>query len=245
MRCDAGDVAFAAGLPDDWVSDRLRLIAPPSAPPTAIGAVAAHAIDLGGGIHLAHLRLAGSEERLAAIAAPGTEAWLGLVALLPDDEPARHLRRLARLAAALSDGAARGRLRAAADPATLAAALVAALPARAPNSAQRLVLTVVKRPEVVDRLLASFVEHGVPGATVIEARGMGEHLTAHQSLFAGFKQAFRASGASQLVLALVPASRTDEILALARAAAGGMGEPGAGIAWAMDVAAAVGLDKDA
>ena len=106
----------------------------------------------------------------------------------------------------------------------------------------RLVIAILADPGAVDRLLDRFAAAHVPGATVINGRGMSEHLSAHLSLFAGFKAAFGAVGHSQVVVTVVPAERCDEVLGLA-AVAGELERPGTGIAFAIDVAAAVGLTK--
>ena len=104
----------------------------------------------------------------------------------------------------------------------------------------RLVVVILKDAGAVDQLLGRFAESGVHGATVLDARGMAEHLAAHLSLFAGFKAAFTAVGHSQVVLTVVAASRSAEVLALA-SAVGGLQQPGTGIAFAIDVAGVVGL----
>ena len=104
----------------------------------------------------------------------------------------------------------------------------------------RLVVVILKDAGAVDQLLGRFAECGVPGATVLDARGMAEHLAAHLSLFAGFKAAFTAVGHSQVVLTLVAAHRSAEVLAMA-SAVGGLQQPGTGIAFAIDVAGVIGL----
>ena len=55
------------------------------------------------------------------------------------------------------------------------------------------------------------------------------------SLFAGFRMAFKSVGRSHVVLAVVPADRSDEALELARIAITGTGG-GVGVAWAIDLA---------
>jgi len=104
----------------------------------------------------------------------------------------------------------------------------------------RLVVVILKDAGAVDQLLGRFAERGVQGATVLDARGMAEHLAAHLSLFAGFKSAFTAVGHSQVVLTVVAAHRSAEVLALA-SEVGGLQQPGTGIAFAIEVAGVVGL----
>ena len=93
------------------------------------------------------------------------------------------------------------------------------------SASHRLVIAILKEVEFVDHLLALYIEHEVRGATILEARGMAEHLSAHMSLFAGFKSAFKAVGHSRVILTLVPAERTEEVLELVQEAAGGMRTP--------------------
>ncbi len=109
-----------------------------------------------------------------------------------------------------------------------------------PNEAHCLVVAILKDTGAVDQLLGHFATNGVRGATVLDGRGMAEHLSAHLSLFAGFKSAFTAVGHSQVVLTVVAATRRTEVLALI-ADVGGLAQPGTGIAFAIDLAGVVGL----
>lgn len=105
---------------------------------------------------------------------------------------------------------------------------------------QRLVVAILTDPGAVERLLDAYIAAGVSGATVLDGRGMREHRDAGLSLFAGFKAAFAAVGHSQVVIALAPAPRCSELLALCLSA-GELAKPGTGIAFALDVPEAVGL----
>lgn len=105
-------------------------------------------------------------------------------------------------------------------------------------------VVILKDAGAVDHLLVRFAESGVHGATVLEARGMAEHLATHLSLFAGFKAAFTAVGHSQVVLTVVAADRSAEVLALA-SEVGGLQQPRTGIAFAIEVAGVVGLTAGA
>ena len=222
-------------------------------------------VPLGHGVELAHVRTVMTEEplvgawRTEGVSATGKETWLRLVVLMPARDPSRHLGWMAHLAAGLHDDERRRELGEAADSEALAVALGKVLatepPSRKPTGVVikdqttstsadfRLVVAILKEVEYVDHLLSLFIDHDVRGATVLEARGMAEHLAAHMSLFAGFKSAFKAVGHSQLILTLVPSDRTAEVLDLVRTAAGGMQTPGSGIAFAVDVPAVVGLGK--
>lgn len=106
--------------------------------------------------------------------------------------------------------------------------------------AHRLVVVILKDAGTVDQLLARFATAGVHGATVLDGRGMAEHLATHLSLFAGFKAAFTAVGHSQVVMTVVPATRSSDVMTMATEV-GGLQQPGTGIAFAIDLAGVVGL----
>ena len=199
--------------------------------------------------------------------------WLWLAVIIPEGNASRHLGWMAHLAACIRDVESRETLRECKTSDDLQAALEkmlkvhthrlqrrhtstraesgqrkttsGALEQRPEQGTEyRMIVAILKEPEYVDRLLELFVEHDVRGSTILEARGMAEHLAAHMSLFAGFKSAFRAVGHSQVILTLVPSDRTGEVLEMVRMAAGGMETPGSGIAFAVDVPRVVGLRKN-
>jgi len=232
--------------------------------PTDCQLLQERSVGLGHGVLLAHLRTHHvSRPTLGAWKASDPsddgQPWLWLVVLVPSGDPSRHLGWMAHLAAGLHDQELRERLRAADGRDAVVEMLqevvsdrtpahpIRAIPAAespAPSAVKHhLVVAILKEVEFVDHLLALFVEHDVRGATVLEARGMAEHLAAHMSLFAGFKSAFKAVGHSQVILTVVPAERSNEVLGLVREAAGGMRTPGSGIAFVVEAPAVMGLGK--
>lgn len=255
----------AAELPQRWAAELGRMLVP-DIEASDCDLLQERTVGLGHGVLLAHLRTHRvSRPILGAWKASDRSdddedaPWLWLVVLVPAGDPSRHLGWMAHLAAALHDPEHRERLRRAEQSEELEAALGEALrerahgihraevPAPATTTAgavqHRMVIAILKEVEFVDHLLSLFLEYDVRGATVLEARGMAEHLAAHMSLFAGFKSAFKAVGHSQVILTVVPVERTEEVLALVREAAGGMSTPGSGIAFALDVPVVIGLDK--
>jgi hypothetical protein len=241
-------------LPARWAAELGRALAP-DLPPLTVDLAQERVVALGDGIQLAHLRTSLVEEcTLAAFKATDVDSdadadWLWLVVLMPEGDVARHLGWLAHLAAVLHDQDNLRRLKLAASGEKVAETLEAVLsvePQRhvrpaSPSPAKggaavthRRVVAVLKGDETVDQLLTLFVEHDVQGATIVDGVGMGEHLAAHLSLFAGFRMAFKSVGKSHVVLAVIPVERTDEVLELARLTITGAGT-GTGIAWAMDV----------
>lgn len=261
IRPDSVRITPTAELPSDWAGVLGgELSAELSAADRDL--LVERVVGLGHGVQLSHLRTHAVHEPTlgawrARDCADEERDWLWLVVLVPAGDPSRHLGWMAHLAAGLHEEQRRRGLREAVDDEGLIAALRAVLAASAapshpqvevpasPSSApsHRLVVAILKEVEYVDHLLQLFVEHDVRGATVLEARGMAEHLAAHMSLFAGFRSAFRAVGHSQMIISVVPTERTAEVLELIRNAAGGMRTPGSGIAFALDISATLGLAK--
>lgn len=262
-------ITAAADLPARWAAE-LGLRLARGLDVQARDLLQERVVGLGHGVQLAHIRSHLVQEPTlgaykAADAGDESHPWLWLVVLVPAGDPSRHLGWMAHLAAGLHETARREMVFAADDAESLRRALRrmlaprtatsarpvlpasepdAARPSAASTATHRLIIAILKEVEMVDHLLALYVDHEVRGATILEARGMAEHLSAHMSLFAGFKSAFKAVGHSQVILTLVPVERTDEVLELVRAAAGGMRMPGSGIAFAVDVPQVIGLQKD-
>ncbi|NRA36761.1 MAG: hypothetical protein HRU15_01360 [Planctomycetes bacterium] len=261
-------IGIAADIPDNWASEFGALLHTELSF-EAKGWLQDRILGLGHGVELAHIRSQLVENpTMAAYMASDikdeSQTWLWIVVFIPEGNASRHLGWMAHLAACIRDVESRIHLRSSEDVETLHAELEKMLEVRthrlqrstvssadhkavelgaAPAAENRMVVAILKEPEYVDKLLELFVEHDVRGSTILEARGMAEHLAAHMSLFAGFKSAFRAVGHSQVILTLVPTDRTGEVLEMVRIAAGGMETPGSGIAFAIDVPRVIGLSK--
>lgn len=251
---DQVHVCPRAQLPVRWAADLTRAMVA-GLPQATADLAQERVVALGDGVQLAHLRTATVEEcTIAAFKASDVDSdadadWLWLAVLMPEGEVARHLGWLAHLAAVLRDDDNVRRLKMATTGAKVAETIEAVLavdprhsarpgqsPARsAPGATHRMIVAVLKGDEAVDQLLTLFVEHDVQGATIIDGVGMGEHLAAHLSLFAGFRMAFKSVGKSHVVMTVVLAERSDEVLELARQAITGTGG-GTGVAWAIDLA---------
>lgn len=253
---DQVHVCTRAQLPTRWATELVRAMMPDLSP-TTVELAQERVVPLGDGVQLAHLRTPAVERcTIAAFKASDVDSepeadWLWLVVLMPDGEVARHLGWLAHLAAVLRDEDNVRRLKMATTGAKVAETIEAVLAVDSRRNsrsgtmmvvhkattpvANRMVVAVLKGDEAVDQLLTLFVEHDVRGATIIDGVGMGEHLAAHLSLFAGFRMAFKSVGKSHVVMAVVPAARSDEVLELARLAIVGTGG-GTGVAWAIDLA---------
>jgi len=86
--------------------------------------------------------------------------------------------------------------------------------AESPQPGHKLFLVILDRPELVDELLTGFLDLGVPGATVIESRGMGSIIRQEMPIFAGLASLFPENTGSRIVLSVLPDHLLDNVFAL-------------------------------
>ena len=107
----------------------------------------------------------------------------------------------------------------------------------------RLIVFVLNREELLERVLEAYVEVGITGATIIDSEGMGRFLTYEVPLFADFKEFMKGNKPYNKTIvsvveddALLPRLREilDEIC-------GGLASPGTGILFSMPIDYAAGL----
>lgn len=79
---------------------------------------------------------------------------------------------------------------------------------------QRLMLIILDRAELVDELLTGFLDVGVPGATVLESRGMGSIIRQDMPMFAGLASLFPDHTGSRVILSVMPLSVIDDVFKL-------------------------------
>ncbi len=107
----------------------------------------------------------------------------------------------------------------------------------------RLIVFVLNREELLERVLEAYVEVGVPGATILDSEGMGRFLTYEVPLFADFKEFMKGNKPyNKTILSVV---RDDATLSRLREVldevCGGLDAPGTGILFSLPIDYAVGL----
>ena len=86
-----------------------------------------------------------------------------------------------------------------------------------------------------------FLELGLPGATVIDAKGMGQIVTTELPIFSGFRSLFPGGGeVSYLILSVLTTEQVEEAIAMLRDVCGGFSEKGTGIVFTVPVTGFVG-----
>jgi nitrogen regulatory protein P-II 1 len=107
----------------------------------------------------------------------------------------------------------------------------------------KLVVFVLNRDELLERVLEAFIEAGVPGATVIDSEGMGQLLASEVPLFAGVKELIQGNKASnRVIFSVVGSAETVQHLErLLEKACGDLSVPGTGILFTVPVDYVKGL----
>jgi hypothetical protein len=106
-------------------------------------------------------------------------------------------------------------------------------------------MCILKDYRRVEDLLLAFVEEGVTGATVLDARGMGQILGSEVPIFASLRGLFPGSVLdSHVVMAAMTQTKGAHCLDLIEQRFGPLSDPGSGIAWIMPLGRVVGLKPE-
>jgi nitrogen regulatory protein PII len=107
----------------------------------------------------------------------------------------------------------------------------------------KLVIFVLNREELLERVLEAYVEAGIEGATILDSEGMGRFLTYEVPLFADFKEFMKGNKPyNKTIFSVVrDADAIERLRALLDEICGGLSSPGTGILFSVPVDFATGL----
>ena len=109
------------------------------------------------------------------------------------------------------------------------------------TNARQLVIAVVKGHRRVELVMEGFLELNLPGATVIDAKGMGEIVSTEMPIFSGFRSLFPGSGEeSYLILSVLREEQVAEAIRMLRDVCGDFAEKGIGIVFTVPVTGFIG-----
>jgi nitrogen regulatory protein PII len=109
------------------------------------------------------------------------------------------------------------------------------------TSGRQLVVAAVKGHRRLELVMEGFLELGLPGATVIDAKGMGQIVSTELPIFSGFRSLFPGSGEeSYLILSVVKEEQVEETIRMLRDVCGDFAEKGVGIVFTVPVTGFVG-----
>ncbi len=109
------------------------------------------------------------------------------------------------------------------------------------TSGRQLLIVVVKGHRRLDSVMEGFLELGVPGATVLDAKGMGQIVSTELPIFSGFRSLFPGSGEeSYMILSVLVEEQVEEVVAMLRDVCENFAEKGTGIVFTLPVSNFVG-----
>jgi nitrogen regulatory protein P-II 1 len=93
----------------------------------------------------------------------------------------------------------------------------------------KLLLIILDRAEVLDDLLTGFLDIGVPGATVLESRGMGSIIRKDMPIFAGLASLFPDTTGSRVIVSVMPEPLVDQVFELVEEVVGQINQPNSAV----------------
>ncbi len=94
---------------------------------------------------------------------------------------------------------------------------------------KKLVIIILSEPELVDDLLTGFLDIGVPGATVLESKGMGSIIKQEMPIFAGLASLFSEQTGSRMIMSVMPESVIESMFELVEEMVGQVDEDNSAI----------------
>jgi len=109
----------------------------------------------------------------------------------------------------------------------------------------KLLLFVLNKEELIEKVLEKFVELGVPGATIIDTVGMGRVLSQEIPIFAGFVDLMAgARPSNKTVFTLVRDDSVQDIVKGIEEVVGDLDQPGTGIVFTVPVEDFKGIARE-
>ncbi len=106
----------------------------------------------------------------------------------------------------------------------------------------QLLIAVINEPDLLDDVLAGFVEVGITGATILSTEGMGRLLSHDIPIFAGLQTLItRSRPKNRTILTVVEDEKVDVAIAIIEDVCGKLTEPATGIAFTVKLERVVGL----
>ncbi len=101
-----------------------------------------------------------------------------------------------------------------------------------------LVIAVIENPDYVRPIITKFYEGGIPGATVIDGRGMGHMMADKTSIFSRFSDLTGGDGAinhNNIIFTVVEDEKVDKAFEIIEEEIGNLEEPDTGLVLSVPV----------
>jgi nitrogen regulatory protein PII len=106
----------------------------------------------------------------------------------------------------------------------------------------QLLVAVINHAELIDDVLAGFVELGITGATVLESKGMGRVISQELPIFAGLSALNAQSRtANRTIFCVADEKKVAAAIAMIEETCGDLRTAGVGILFTLPVSRVIGL----
>lgn len=106
----------------------------------------------------------------------------------------------------------------------------------------QLLVAVINHAELVDDVLAGFVELGITGATIIESKGMGRMLAQDVPIFAGLRTLnTRSRTQNRTIFCVADEAKVEAAVRMIEETCGDLRSAGMGIVFTLPVGRVIGL----
>lgn len=106
----------------------------------------------------------------------------------------------------------------------------------------QLLVAVINHEEMIDDVLAGFVELGITGATLLESKGMGRVLSHDVPIFAAVQSLnARSRAVNRTIFCVADDAKIEKAIAMIQETCGDLNHPGVGILFTLPVSRVIGL----
>ena len=107
----------------------------------------------------------------------------------------------------------------------------------------QLLIAVINQEELLDEILAGFLDIGITGATVLRSEGMGRLLAHDIPIFAGLNSLIvRTRPQNQTIFSVIrDDAKVEQAITLVQQICGDLSRPATGIVFTVPISRAVGL----
>lgn len=109
----------------------------------------------------------------------------------------------------------------------------------------KLLVFVLNKEELLEKVMEAYVEAGIPGATILDSEGMGRYLAYEVPLFADFKDFMQGNSPhNKTILSLIKdEDGLKRLLPLLEESIDGFSNPGTGVMFTVPVDWAAGIGR--
>lgn len=119
---------------------------------------------------------------------------------------------------------------------------IAAIPTALAHREMQLLVVVINHAELIDDVLAGFVELGITGATVLESKGMGRVISQELPIFAGLSAlSAQSRTANRTIFCVADERKVTAAIAMIEETCGDLRTAGVGILFTLPVSRVIGL----